>query len=149
MQEQLPVLPAVGADDDSVANGHSARSVGDDLGAPRRVGQFWVVGKWNAIDHQHPDPGRILHSGAAGIGQLVGSQGGAMFENVGFLPFRPLVSEGRKALKFFLVDHTAGLAGLDSKQVPCKRVLLSAGAELTGWGLANPVIVSRSGTYLS
>ena len=46
-------------------------------------------------------------AGAAGIGQLLRGKGNAVLENVGFLLFRPLISEGGEALEFFLVDHAA------------------------------------------
>jgi len=107
MQEQLAVLPAIGADDDPVADGNATRSIGDDLSAAGGFGQFFVIGKRNAIDDKHTHPIGILHADAAGVGQLVGGKRGAVLENVSFLLFRPLIREGGEAFEFFLVDHTA------------------------------------------
>src|SRR5437879_5600029 len=38
VQEQFAVTPGIGADNDAVADGHAARSLGDDLGAPGGLG---------------------------------------------------------------------------------------------------------------
>lgn len=43
MQEQLPVLPTVRADDDAVADGYSPRGVRDDLGAAGGIGQLLIL----------------------------------------------------------------------------------------------------------
>ena len=98
-------MPAIDADDDSVADGHAARCARDDLGGARGLGEFPIIGKRHAIDHQHPDSFRILHAGKAGIGHLPGRKRGAVPENEGFLLFRPLISEGHEALELFLVNH--------------------------------------------
>ena len=59
VQDQLAIAPAIGANDNPMADGRAARSVGDDMGAPRGVSELLVVRQRNSIDDQHFDPGTI------------------------------------------------------------------------------------------
>lgn len=108
VQEQFGVLPAIRANNDSVADGHAAGGIGNYLSVPRGVGEFLVLGERNAIDHQDADPGRILNAGPPRIGNLPGSERTAVFEDNGFLLSRPFTGKGAEAFEFFLVDHMLG-----------------------------------------
>src|SRR5688572_11461944 len=134
MQEELAVLPAIGANNDPVADGDATRSLGDDLGPPGGFGQFFVIGEWNAIDDKHAHPLGILHTGADGIGQLVGGKGDAVLKNVGFLLFRPMIRKGGEAFEFFLVDHTAGVSGLIPSKCYARSAVSEPRAEFFQWG---------------
>ena len=43
VQDQLAIAPAIGANDNPMADGRPARSVGDDMGAPRGLSELLVV----------------------------------------------------------------------------------------------------------
>jgi hypothetical protein len=105
VQKQFPLLPAIRPNNDSVADRDTATRLGDNLSALRRLGQFLILGQRDPINHEDAHPGRILNARSPGIGELPGRQWDAVLENVGFLRFRPLKSERRQTVKFFLIDH--------------------------------------------
>ena len=43
VQKQFAIAPTIGANNDSMTDGHAARSVGNDMGAPRRRRQFLII----------------------------------------------------------------------------------------------------------
>lgn len=138
MQKQFAVFPTVRPDDDAVADRHSARRLGNNLGAPRGVRELLVVGERNAIDHQDSHPGRLLDPGQAGIVGLGGGKRNAIFEDVGLLGFAPLQSERRESIEGFLVNHMEeGLGGNESKWRAkaggCIGRLAYLGLFETGW----------------
>ena len=59
VQDQLAIAPAIGANDNPMADGRAARSVSDDMGAPRGLSELLVVRQRNSIDDQHFDSGTI------------------------------------------------------------------------------------------
>ena len=105
MQEQFTVLPTIRPDDNPMTDGHSARCLGDDLSAPRRLSQLLIVGQRDPIDHEHPHPGRVMNAASQRIGDLPRCKCGAIFENDVLLRFRPLEREWRQACEFFLINH--------------------------------------------
>jgi hypothetical protein len=72
VKEQLAIAPAIGTDDNPMADGYAARSVGDDMSAPRRLRQFLIIRQRNPIDHQHSDTVTILNACSTRIFQLPG-----------------------------------------------------------------------------
>jgi hypothetical protein len=105
MNQQLPVLPAIGADNYAMTDGDGFGGVRDDLGVPGCICQFFVVGHRNAVNHKDPDSSRVLNSGALGVGNLIPGQRSTVFEDVGLLAFRPLAGERGKAFEILLFNH--------------------------------------------
>ena len=70
VQDQLAIAPAIGANDNPMADGRAATRLGDDVGAPRGLGELRVVRQRNSIDDQHFDPGTIPNSDSMRIGSL-------------------------------------------------------------------------------
>lgn len=71
VQEQFAVTPGIGPDNDPVADGHAARSLGDDLGAPGGLGELLVLRHRNPVDHQYSDTRTILNADELSIGDLL------------------------------------------------------------------------------
>ena len=68
VHEQFAVTPAIGPNDEGMPETNTARVLGDDLGAPRRLRQLRIIGQSNAVDHHHSDPRTILHTGQPRVG---------------------------------------------------------------------------------
>lgn len=108
MQEQLPVAPAIAANDDPMANGDAAGSVGDDEAAPGGFGQFCIIRERNAIDDQHFNPVSISNADPPRIGEVGFPQGRAAGEDEFLLGLGPLISERQKLFECFWIDHVGG-----------------------------------------
>jgi hypothetical protein len=70
VQKQLAIAPAVGANDNPMADGYTAGSVSDDMGTACRLSQLFIVRQWNLIDNQDFHTGAILNTDSARIGGL-------------------------------------------------------------------------------
>ena len=70
MQNQLAIVPGVDANNERVTKTDAASVFGDDADAFRRRRQFGVFRERNSIDHQHSDPGAILHSDEIGVARM-------------------------------------------------------------------------------
>ena len=77
----------------------------DDLSAACGICQLFVVGHRNAVDDKDPNARCVLDPGALGVRDLVRGQRNTVFEDVGLLAFRPLVSKRGEALEITLVNH--------------------------------------------
>src|SRR5207237_1724286 len=70
VQDQFAITPAIGANNNSIADGRAARSISDDMGEPRGLSELLVVRQRNSIDHQHFHPGTIPNPDSMRIGGL-------------------------------------------------------------------------------
>src|SRR6202043_4073764 len=70
MEDQLAIAPAIGANDNPMADGRAATSLGDDMGATRGLSQLRVVRQRNSIDDEHSYPGTIPNPDSMRIGGL-------------------------------------------------------------------------------
>src|SRR5438552_2257163 len=68
VQDQFAIAPAIGANNNSMADGRAARSISDDMGEPRGLSELLVVRQRNSIDHQHFHPGTIPNPDSMRIG---------------------------------------------------------------------------------
>jgi hypothetical protein len=59
VQNQLAIAPAIGANDNPMADGHAATSVSDEVFVPRGLSELLVVRQRNSIYDQHFHPGTI------------------------------------------------------------------------------------------
>ena len=91
MDEQLSIMPAVGADNDRMTNRHCPAGVGNDLRELRGLGQLLVVGHRDARDYQDANAVNLLNAHAFGVGALARSERDSVFENVRFLSSGPLI----------------------------------------------------------
>lgn len=70
MQNQFPIGPGIGADNERVAEAYATCVVRDYAGAPRGLRQLGVVRQRDTIDDQHFYPRTILDAGETGIGDV-------------------------------------------------------------------------------
>jgi hypothetical protein len=93
MQEQFPILPAIGANNNAMTDRGRLRGIREDLSAAGGICQLFVFGHRHAIDYKDTDACRLLDPSALGIRNLIIGEWGTVFKDVGFLAFRPLVSK--------------------------------------------------------
>src|SRR5436853_1892577 len=70
VQDQFAIAPAIGPNNNSMADGGAAGSISDDMGEPRGLSELLVVRQRNSIDHQHFHPGTIPNPDSMRIGDL-------------------------------------------------------------------------------
>ena len=135
VQHQFAVLPGIRPDDDPMADRHTARRAGNDLGAPRGPGKFLIIRQRNPIDKQHPHPGHIRNAGSPRISHLAWSEWNAVFEDALFLCFRPLLSERQEAFELFPMHRVVRYHVTRSPQYEsCGVLLLDASVRITQSG---------------
>ena len=93
MQNKFAIVPGITANDERVTETDTACVFGDDSDALRRLRQFRILRERNPIDHQHSDPGAIVHADEIRVVRMPRSQWVTARENEFFLRFCPLVSE--------------------------------------------------------
>src|SRR5207253_268810 len=69
VQDQFAIAPAIGPNNNSMADGGAAGSISDDMGEPRGLSELLVVRQRNSIDHQHFHPGTIPNPDSMRIGR--------------------------------------------------------------------------------
>ena len=67
MQNQFAIVPSINPNDECVTETGATCVFGDDANAFGRLRQFRILGELDPIDHQHSDPGAILHSDKFGV----------------------------------------------------------------------------------
>jgi hypothetical protein len=105
MQEQFAIAPAVGANDNGVAESDAPGLQSEDAGAARGFGECRIVRQRNAIDHQDPDTIAILNSRAHRILAMLWAEGRAVGENEFLLFPGPSISRGHELFECLVVDH--------------------------------------------
>jgi hypothetical protein len=93
MHEQFAIAPAIGANDDTVANPRAARSKSYDIIATRHLGESLVVRQRQTFDDQNSDAGIIPHANPMRILEMLRRQGRAILKDELLLVLTPLTSK--------------------------------------------------------